>query len=412
MKRHFYFLFLASLFLANASAQTCSSSFIFSYTGINNSVWFQDHSSAPLNFTREYTHWNFKDGSAIDTGKALVHTFPQALNYNVVKETKFSEIGNPSNFCIAKDSLTINAALSTSTNVCIPGVNFKVKWLTGLTFGVSNYISNGCPYNFREIVGDTGSAYMPAGHLPMPGIFTTQQYYFTYTITLPQFSNTITHHINYPNPNNFDGSEDYHQIISLSSSHQTPTNCHASFFMLPSDSSMHNWTIQDFSSSSDSLSYNWDFGDGNTSTLSAPNHTYSSIGMYTVCLTVSSGTCSDTYCETAYVDSTINGQGIQSISVQKMIIAGLVEKTNKPSILSIFPNPASNSINISYPFKSENYTVIITNTLGEITFNKSYNNLSSNTLNINVNNFNRGIYFVQLKSETGQSIAKTKFIKE
>jgi hypothetical protein len=308
--------------------------------------------------------------------------------------------------------LTINAALSTSTNVCIPGVNFKVKWLTGLTFGVSNYISNGCPYNFREIVGDTGSAYMPAGHLPMPGIFTTQQYYFTYTITLPQFSNTITHHINYPNPNNFDGSEDYHQIISLSSSHQTPTNCHASFFMLPSDSSMHNWTIQDFSSSSDSLSYNWDFGDGNTSTLSAPNHTYSSIGMYTVCLTVSSGTCSDTYCETAYVDSTINGQGIQSISVQKMIIAGLVEKTNKPSILSIFPNPASNSINISYPFKSENYTVIITNTLGEITFNESYNNLSSNTLNINVNNFNRGIYFVQLKSETGQSIAKTKFIKE
>lgn len=412
MKRHFYFLLLASLFLGHANAQTCSSSFIFSYTGINNMVWFQDHSTAPSNFIREYTHWNFKDGSAIDTGKSLVHTFPQPINYNVVKETKFSEIGNPSNFCVVKDSLTINAALSTSTNVCVPYVHFKVKWLTGLTFGVSNYISNGCPYNFREIVGDTGSTTMLGGNTPMPGIFTTQQYFFTYTITLPQFSNTITHHINYPNPNNSGGAEDFAYIVPLDLTHQTPTDCHASFFMLPSDSSMHNWTIQDFSSGADSLSYFWDFGDGNTSTLSAPSHTYSAIGMYSVCLTVSSGTCSDTYCETAYVDTTINGHGIQSINVQKMMSTNIASISKKVKTVKVFPNPAKNNLTVTYPFKDENHTIVITNVLGETIYTKYTNGLLKDELTINIDDLNSGCYFLQIKSDTGDISAQSKFIKE
>lgn len=412
MKRHFYFLLLAALFLGNAIAQSCSSSFIFSYTGINNMVWFQDKSTAPSNWQRDYTHWNFNDGSGIDVSNTTTHTFPQAQTYNVVKETKFSEIGNPSNFCIVKDSLTINAALSTSTNVCVPYVHFKVKWLTGLTYGVSNYISNGCPYNFREIVGDTGSTTMLGGNTPMPGIFTTQQYYFTYTITLPQFSNTITHHINYPNPNNSGGTEDYHQIISLSSSHQTPTDCHAAFFMLPSDSSMHNWTIQDFSSGADSLSYFWDFGDGNTSTLSTPSHTYSAIGMYSVCLTVSSGTCSDTYCETAYVDTTINGHGIQSINVQKMMLTNVASIGKNVKTVKIFPNPAKNNLTITYPFKDEGHTIIITNVLGETIHTKYTNGLLKDELTINIDDLNSGCYFLQIRSSSGDLSAQSKFIKE
>jgi len=48
------------------------------------------------------------------------------------------------------------------------------------------------------------------------------------------------------------------------------------------------------------LSYAWDFGDGNTSNQQYPTHTFTN-GTYTVCLTVSSGTCSDTYCQTITV---------------------------------------------------------------------------------------------------------------
>lgn len=46
------------------------------------------------------------------------------------------------------------------------------------------------------------------------------------------------------------------------------------------------------------LSYLWDFGDGNTSTEQYPWHSYTAVGSYYVCLTVSNGTCSDTYCDT------------------------------------------------------------------------------------------------------------------
>lgn len=47
--------------------------------------------------------------------------------------------------------------------------------------------------------------------------------------------------------------------------------------------------------------YTWDFGDGNTSTASNPSHTYSSVGDYTVLLTVNNSCGSDTYTSTVTV---------------------------------------------------------------------------------------------------------------
>ena len=51
--------------------------------------------------------------------------------------------------------------------------------------------------------------------------------------------------------------------------------------------------------------FSWSFGDGNTSTLLNPWHTYSSIGQYAVCLTMTNGFlgCSSTYCDTIQVDT-------------------------------------------------------------------------------------------------------------
>lgn len=56
--------------------------------------------------------------------------------------------------------------------------------------------------------------------------------------------------------------------------------------------------------------YLWNFGDGTTSTLANPTHTYANPGVYTVCLTVSSGFlgCSDTYCGVVTVGSGSNCQ--------------------------------------------------------------------------------------------------------
>ena len=413
MKLHVYFSLLLFSVIAQKAQSQCSSSFIYSYTGITNLVWFQDKSTGPVNWQRDYTHWNFNDGSSIDANQTTTHTFPLPQIYNVVKETKFSDPGNPSSFCVVKDSLLINAAMSGSGNVCVPHVAMKAKWLTGTTYGISNYVGAGCPYNYREIVGDTGSVFMPGGNAPMPGIFTTQQYYFTYNVTLLQYTNTLTHHINYPNSHNSGGTEDYYYTLTLDPSvHQTPTDCHASFFMAPSDSTMHNWNLQDFSSGNDSLSYSWDFGDGSTSTLASPSHTYSSIGMYTICLTVSSGTCSDTYCETAFVDTTINGAGIQSVSVQRMLVTGLSESKKSAVALKLFPNPASNELNISYPFKGEDYTVNISNQLGQVMLSRNVSGSSIDNLNLSIGELANGLYQVQVTNDKGAVMAKTRFVKQ
>lgn len=58
-------------------------------------------------------------------------------------------------------------------------------------------------------------------------------------------------------------------------------------------------------SSLGTLSYSWNFGDGNTSTLANPEHVYQSAGTYNVCLTVTNNStgCSDTYCQTVYLQN-------------------------------------------------------------------------------------------------------------
>ncbi|MEM6269895.1 MAG: PKD domain-containing protein [Bacteroidota bacterium] len=48
-------------------------------------------------------------------------------------------------------------------------------------------------------------------------------------------------------------------------------------------------------------SYAWDFGDGNTSTMASPTHTYTSTGIYTVCLTVTNFCGSNTTCQNVVI---------------------------------------------------------------------------------------------------------------
>ena len=406
-----YFLLLLSVFTFSKTKAQCPSNFIKQYTSTINMVKFTDFTNIPTNWKRDYTQWDYNDGSAIDTGLTTSHTFPSAITYTVTKITSLSEIANPSNFCIATSIFVVDASLSSPTSICAPLPKFKVKWLTGLTYGVSSYAAGPCAYNFLEAVVDTGNSVTTGTGGPMLGIYSTQQQYFTYTKFDPQYRYSITQHLNYPDPNQYGGDGNTYYFVFLDSVHTTPPDCHASFFMQPSDSTFHNWTIQDYSSSSDSISYLWDFGDGNTSTLSSPSHTYSSIGMYTICLTVSSTTCSDTYCETAFVDTTANGSGILSINVQKMLATGIAENKKQESLILLFPNPAHNSLDISYPFKKEDYTITITNLLGQPVLIQNVNDLSAGTVKLNIEDLNSGIYLLQINSKSGNT-SKTRFIKE
>ena len=69
-------------------------------------------------------------------------------------------------------------------------------------------------------------------------------------------------------------------------------------------------TVVFIDSSSNATTWHWDFGDMTTSTLQNPIHSYSSIGLYNVCLIISDGaTCSDTICDSVWVSSCMTELG-------------------------------------------------------------------------------------------------------
>lgn len=63
----------------------------------------------------------------------------------------------------------------------------------------------------------------------------------------------------------------------------------------------------------------------------------------------------------------------------------------------LFPNPASESVSIQLPAFDYNCDITISNSIGQVFYN---DNISGNT-NINIKNFNPGIYFVKFESEFG-----------
>jgi len=68
--------------------------------------------------------------------------------------------------------------------------------------------------------------------------------------------------------------------------------------------------------------WSWDFGDGNSSTLKHPDHIYSDIGTYEVCLTVRNENSSDQSCQTLYLGTSST------------------EEFSKPDF-SLYPNPTA-----------------------------------------------------------------------
>ncbi|KAA3660204.1 MAG: PKD domain-containing protein, partial [Calditrichaeota bacterium] len=60
-------------------------------------------------------------------------------------------------------------------------------------------------------------------------------------------------------------------------------------------------------------SWSWNFGDGNTSTTQNPSHTYTADGNYTVSLTATSATCSDSETKTSYISVSTPNQAPTAI---------------------------------------------------------------------------------------------------
>lgn len=82
-----------------------------------------------------------------------------------------------------------------------------------------------------------------------------------------------------------------------------------------------------------------------------------------------------------------------------------VKKINRALNVNVYPNPSSNIINIDFGTTTNNATGIITNTIGSVVSENTFNNNQSQ-YTINTNNFSEGIYFIHIESGDKKAIKR------
>jgi len=201
-----------------------------------------------------------------------------------------------------------------------------------------------------------------------------------------------------------------------------PTPCHASF-----------WTVQAYDSTASggvepilnevwvwnlstggngSYQFLWNFGDGSTSTDAFPTHEYDGLGPWNLCLTIYSGGCTDTYCDSVSVgeNGILDGMVIEghpadpnqrtngfTLNVVQPTPAGIQEAPAFAD-LRVWPNPAQNELNLSFNNAlSGAVSVTVIDPSGRLVINEGHNiTAGPNTLQVNTGSLEPGLYMVRI----------------
>lgn len=143
--------------------------------------------------------------------------------------------------------------------------------------------------------------------------------------------------------------------------------------------------------------WSWDFDAVNnpgvyTSQNTSPVFTYADYGTYKVCLTVSNSVGTDTSCMDITIENTTG-------------LPGQIE-----DILSLYPNPAVNSIHIRVPGQGADYTAALYTVFGEKTDQqKTINN--TGIITFDLTGLDNGIYFLKIRNRNTEHIKKFILIK-
>ena len=141
--------------------------------------------------------------------------------------------------------------------------------------------------------------------------------------------------------------------------------------------------------------YSWDFGDGTAvSTQMSPAHTYTAGGTYTVTLTLTEGSCTETI--------------TRSVSVAALGI----NPVSATSSLTLSPNPAKDNLTVTWTSDKQMnaVTCTISNVIGQTQISSTLDITSgTNKFDFNVSQLANGVYFVNLHN--GKETLTRKFVK-
>lgn len=144
------------------------------------------------------------------------------------------------------------------------------------------------------------------------------------------------------------------------------------------------YTVDFTNASADATSYNWSFGDGESSTESAPSHTFTGAGTYNITLTAS---------RTNGCDSVITKEVVVNI-------VGIEDIANAYG-LSVRPNPANEIAVVDFNLKSASETSIeILDLAGKTIQIISNSKLSAGkqSISLNTSALSAGLYIIRIQS--------------
>ena len=128
-----------------------------------------------------------------------------------------------------------------------------------------------------------------------------------------------------------------------------------------------------------------------------PSHTYTSVGLFDVCLVISTDNdCSDTLCMT--IDVTL--KATTTINILNPNTGLTVEESQEILQTSVYPNPTNGNFTVVFSNAiEESCSIQIIDVTGKIVYSE-LSETSSNNLEFTLSNINSGIYFLVLNGET------------
>jgi len=179
--------------------------------------------------------------------------------------------------------------------------------------------------------------------------------------------------------------------------------CSANFIIIQDSTNMYNYFIYNNASSNGTItSYLWNWGDSTTSTTAYPVHTYNWSIPYQICLTItSSNGCTATYCDSIWPGHGVNQ--ISTVTVLPSLTTGITEHTAATETLENYPNPFTETTNITYSLsKNSSVELSLFDLLGNKIAGIENGNKTSGTYTteFNASSVSAGIYMLQLKTES------------
>lgn len=345
--------------------------------------------------------WNFGDGGHA-VGNTAIHTYATTGIFNVCV-TAYSPCGS-NTYCSSISVTCITGPTASFTNAGVPTTTFTY---TGTTTGLDSVVwrygdgGNGtgvssvhsytiggtytaCVLAYNHCGWDSACTTIVVPCVPPVANFSnsgTLVQNFTYTGTAPGIDSIVWTYgdgntdTGYTANHTYTTEGTYHVCVMAYSYCAADTQCNDIVITCPPP-------VAAITNNNDTFHYTgttptidsivWDFGDGFTDTGMSPVHPYAVTDTYHVCVRVYGYCGADTLCS----DFIVTGVGISMISLADV---------------SVYPNPATNQVNIEGVTTIMNYRLV---SVTGVTLQQG--DLQQGVNRVNMGNYSPGVYMIEL----------------